>query len=241
MNTLITLSFWAKSNRIIAISVLVCCKVILALTAFYAGLCLMAPSIAGSVLSVISWLGGVVAGAGMLFYLGKETRPRQGWKTNYLRRKTADAALTMVAFLFWFGVGLYCQLDISGNIAKPATSNAFGATTFSLLSPEPEKQDRRLFKNTGNLSHWIASGVEHRLEKLVKRHQQQGGGTNTVEKILLTLLVILVAAGLGYLIVGISCSIACSGNEALAYTVLILGGVGLLTAMFFLIRNIMRK
>lgn len=62
------------------------------------------------------------------------------------------------------------------------------------------------------------------------------GATNG-EKVALIILSILIAAGLIYLLLGLSCGIACSGSEGLAVVVLFLG-TGLIT--FLLIKVIQR-
>ena len=60
-------------------------------------------------------------------------------------------------------------------------------------------------------------------------------------KIALLILTILVAAGLIYLFLVLGCSIACSGSEALAWVVIILGPAAVIFGAIKLIRHISGK
>lgn len=47
-------------------------------------------------------------------------------------------------------------------------------------------------------------------------------------KILLTVLVVVVAAGLLYLLTGLACTLSCNGSEALAWIVFLVGSAGII-------------
>jgi hypothetical protein len=64
---------------------------------------------------------------------------------------------------------------------------------------------------------------------------------STGAKIALTVLAIVVFAALGYGLAALSCSIACSGNEALAAVVGIGGGIGLILLFIATIKSIFGK
>lgn len=78
------------------------------------------------------------------------------------------------------------------------------------------------------------------LKKQIKEIKNSNDLTKS-EKVLITFLSILVALGLIYLIASLACNISCSGNEALAVLVLLLGIAAIVILFVWAMRSIYKK
>jgi hypothetical protein len=90
----------------------------------------------------------------------------------------------------------------------------------------------------GNMLKWKERKklLKHQIREIKKANDPSKG-----EKVLLVILSILVALGLLYLVAALSCSIACSGSEAIALLVAIGGTAGVILLLIFVIRAIYGK
>jgi hypothetical protein len=181
-----------------------------------------------------------------LFFISYLLYPRKDIKNerfrySYTRQKILDFSLVIFySVVIAFGVNsfliqnnydynLYRQPTAEFTVIKPKSKNQ--TTTRKNLKSEVEVKIKKLRKQ---IKHELRG-----LKKELKRENDKGGVVAL--KILLTLLTIGVALLLGYLIAGLACSLACSGQGGLAWVVLVLGWGGMIWLGIIAIKNILSK
>ncbi len=168
----------------------------------------------------------------------------------YRRQKTADAALGLFGFAFWLYIGNAAPgwLASSATADVPAASRtialamteradaAKGEVTLSLEQEERRKESR----SKGLLKKWLAKRAAKSIERtsaLLRALDDTPVGL----KILFTLLVVALFLGGMFGVVGLSCYLACSGMEGLAYVVFFGGLLGFGALGTWLIIKIWRR
>lgn len=189
------------------------------------------------------WLLAVIAN---LFFISYIFYPEKNEKKNqyipsYVRQKVHDFSLVIFySVVITFGVNNFLmQNNNDNNLVRQPTAE------FIVYKPKSENQtsDRKKPKfevkeNNKELRKQIKDEFQE-LKIELKRQNDKGGVIGL--KILLTLLTIGVALLLVYLIAALSCSLSCSGQEGLAFVVLILGWGGIIWLGIIAIKNIFRK
>lgn len=153
-------------------------------------------------------LAGTFLTSAMLYPVRKS--PSKLFRHTYFRQKTHDLALFLSGFMLMVNLGNHYS-------DRPASPSSMADNGYNKQQSESV---------TGNLVQPANHLVLYQDEKQtpdVKTISQEGE-MNTAAKILLAVLVIAAALGLGYLLFLLSCSIACSGLEGLAWLVGIGGG-----------------
>ena len=146
--------------------------------------------------------------------------PRNRMRLSYYRRKTFDFFLALSSLSF---------ILISGNHfidSNPVNNFNQAQASFKPSAHITEKPAGGKKKNTKKF-------IKH----LIKKYKQASDG----EKVALIILTIIIALAAVYLLAVLSCSIACSGLEALAYVVFLLGLGGIIFGVAKIIGNINRK
>lgn len=112
---------------------------------------------------------------------------------------------------------------ISGASSEPVTTAAASSGDASTLKPGHPLKMKKTEKNL--------------IKKLLKRMRSQYRKSDKTEKALLIVLGVIIFILAFYALAALSCSLACSGSEGLAYVVFFLGLGGLI---FLLVRFIQR-
>jgi len=157
------------------------------------------------------------------------------WRYSYQRHKAFDFILVFAGFLSLASLTsmkleqtpLY---SFEGRAIKTATRTAVGIESNSHYLKENTNW-HSLKKNARKLKKELRAA-----RKIAKKD-----GGKVAARLLGTLLVLLLALGLGYLIVAWSCNLACSGQEGAANAVLIGGGALLILLTVLGIRAIWKQ
>ncbi len=168
----------------------------------------------------------------------------------YRRQKTADAALGLFGFAFW----LYIGNAVLGWVASSATAHAPAASRAialamteradaakgeATLSMEQEKR-QKANRSGGLLKKWLVKRAAKSIERtsaLLRALDDTPVGL----KILFTLLVVALFLGGMFGVVVLSCHLACSGMEGLAYVVFFGGLLGFGALSTWLIIKIWKR
>ena len=94
-----------------------------------------------------------------------------------------------------------------------------------------KKKGRRLIRKAKRV-------LRKRIRKNVRKMRKAEKGMTDFGKFLAIFVSVLVAIGLGFLVLAVSCNLSCSGNEALAAVVLIGGFVLIIGGLIAIIRRI---
>jgi len=143
--------------------------------------------------------------------------------SRYRFRKTMDVLLgagTFLVFLFYGNHAGEKQVYIPG---YESLSGNYPATIRPSIKDSVNKKEK------------------HQKIKAGKKDKKKERRKSDLVRSLLFLLVLAGAATLIYLLAALSCSIACSGAEATAWVVFILGTGGIVIGSYFLLRAILRK
>jgi hypothetical protein len=172
---------------------------------------------------------GVIAIASFILYPSK--KDKSSYNNFYKTQKTCDLLLISTGFLLIIGFGNHYHLSrnqspFSFTYAGAASiSTGKNATELKLIEPAPKKK--------GSLIRQWKQKLKENIRRIRKEYKDASPG----EKTALIIVTILVALLLLYLVAALSCNISCSGNDAAAVIVLLLG-TGLL--VFFTVRVIKR-
>lgn len=146
------------------------------------------------------------------------------FRHTLLRQKTYDLALFLSGFMLMVNVG--------NQYSNPTTYFANLIDNRNLNSQHESVSNN----NIQAPAHLVLYQNEKQLQD--KPAAPQKNGWRTFGKILLTLLAAAAGCGLGYLLLLLSCNIACSGMEGLAYVVLIGGGILIIGSLIWVIKKI---
>ena len=155
--------------------------------------------------------------------------------TRYFRRKFFDFALGLITFL---------MIIYSGNNYKILFINNEAVNAFSIhhLSKDSTLYYNPLIQNfIASIKNMDVSKLSLKEKKRIIKHQiktiKHDKDISEGNKTLLIILSVIIALGLLFGLAGLSCSLSCSGSEALA---IIVGIGGTFLIIFFLIRIIKR-
>lgn len=230
-----SLSFWAKNNRPIAITILVITKILLVLLAYSLGRILQ-----GGELVVPAWVYYVsifffVAGA-VAYPASKKSKTASSGRYHYWRRKTCDVVMSICCFVM-----ITTLVNSNFGIVSPSNisaSNAPGVrpTAEEILASLAHRDKSSLTKMEKRI-------LKKEFKKQLKLYAKAKitGKKKDADKSLLIILTIVAALGLLYLVAALSCGLACNGAEGAATLVAILGVVGVVIGTIFVIRAINRR
>ena len=157
------------------------------------------------------------------------------WRYSYQRHKALDFTIVLSGFL------ALASLTSMKLEQTPLYASEAQGLKIALKTPEEAKSTLTYLRENTS---WHALKKNARMLKKELREghkmaKKQGG--DTALRVLYTFLVLLLAAGLAYLIAAWSCSLACSGQEGAANILLIGGGALLILLTVISIRAIWRK
>lgn len=209
------LSTWAHTHTAYARIIIICIYILLNILGLFTGDILYSM---GVEFNPLVWFGTMLLTfTGIFLYPSRKLKSR--YKNFYNRQKLADGFLICSTFLFiiYFG-NTFAHQQQSGVTSSFAISIINkGSSSANVVSSKKE--------------------VRKSLRKTIKEVRKKYKESSRSQKTLYIILAVLAAAGLIYLMVGLACSIACSGSEALAY---IVGGVGIGAIIFGLVKVIQR-
>lgn len=209
------LSTWARAHAATSRFLIVCIYILLNISGLFVGDILNSM---GFTFNPIVWFVIMITTLmGVFIYPSRKLK--SSYKNFYKRQKFADGILITSTFFFiiYFGntFGHTPQTSIASSFAVSIMNTGYSSTNVVASKKEVRKNLRQ------------------KIKEIRKQYKQSTKG----QKTLYIILAILAAAGLIYLMLGLSCSIACSGSEALAY---IVGGVGIGAIIFGLVKLIQR-
>lgn len=227
------LSYWGKQHPVQARVIIALCHVLLVIDAFVLGLLSYFSDI------VVTWWVPFVLGnlffLAYFFYPSKEVQ--QGWfKHTYRKQKTLDFIL-VTAYALLISAGLNHWASAPNEINKTTPANA--VLMAQKLKPETENGLSKKEKTT-NLKTAFQS-IKSNLKILKEELKAQDGEKGKGSKGWLIALTIILALALGYVVTGLACGIACSGQEGLAWAALIVGWTGVIWLTIIVIKKIARK
>lgn len=217
------LSHWAKAHVFQARLLIVLGRIVLAVWGYTAGI--------WCALQGYSFQEGAFLLSGLLFLLAYMAYPRRsgtGWlaRRGFVWRKSCDAALVLSSLACWLalGNGLPSRLQEPAPLPISQTNvlTTLPIATASMLAPSSPPAKMSFFKKRQ---------VWRPLKKSLRQYVQTIRAVRQGEKgwmiallIVANLLLVVVA---GYLILLLSCTLSCNGQEGAAVVVLI-GGLSLL-------------
>lgn len=164
----------------------------------------------------------------------------QGWfHYSYVRQKSLDFVLsTCYALLIVAGLNVWLVSNFDGSIKQASASPVL---TAQHLKPagldEKTAKKHKITDLKASFQELKAAIKNYKAAQKAAGNSAAGGGG----KGWLIALTILGALGLGYVITGLACGIACSGQEGLAWALLIVGWGGIIWLSIILIKKIARK
>jgi predicted membrane channel-forming protein YqfA (hemolysin III family) len=178
-----------------------------------------------------SWiyLLGFIAVVGFIFYPSKKNK--SDYDNFYRSQKTCDLLLISTGFLLIIAFGNHFHL--------PKNQSPFSFTYAGAASISVEKNSTvvKVIEPARKKKGSLIKQWKQKLKENIRRIRQEYKDASPGEKTALIIVTILVALLLLYLVAALSCNISCSGNDAAAVIVLLLG-TGLL--VFLTVRVIKR-
>lgn len=167
------------------------------------------------------YAGAAVAVLGFFAYPSKKNK--RDFKHFYLFQKTCDGLLVSGTFVM-----IVC-LSQPQSLPQPWMGPQVHATPITPLpnkvKPAVQKEQSLFRKAAKGAIKWL--GIDKAVQKKIQKNwqwlQKEYRQASTGGKIALIALTVLVAAALGYLVLALSCSLACNGSDAAAILVGVLG------------------
>ena len=247
MKILYRASKWAQANPISARLIITFATIISVGIHYYGGLYLFAydiifPYPLAVFISLLS-IGGI------LLYPARKSL-KKGSRSNFRRRKALD-------FVIFF-CGALMVVFLANRRAAEVWSDPELSLSIQEVQPESQQLERIHFASSvhpENLEEAPRSLSPKELRKQMKKQfkelrkliktelkdlkaRRKKGERGTGEKVLLTILTVALAFGLGVLVVALACSVSCNGNETLGAIILIIGWAGILFLAFYFIKKI---
>lgn len=237
------LSRWAKHNPVKSRVIIAFSHIIVMLSAF--GL--------GALLFTLDWgyAQWPLAILTSVFSVAYILYPQKGRKSglfrySYARQKCHDFTLVVsYALLISVGFNNFLLLNDQGSDAGAGQPHLV-VTKQGSIPPSYATPGEKL-KNYNRLLHYGKKEASHLRKQLKSRFREfkkelrhQGKQRGTAENIFAILLILALVVFLGLLIGLLACNVACSGNEGLAWVILIVGWLGVITLGVFLIRRVVK-
>ncbi len=217
------ISYWAKNNKRTSRMVLAGLKVVLAGLGLYAGKLLFENDLLLTNTTTYSLIGASLLSATLYPSLKKSGNSE---KRNYIRQKTHDLILSMGGFFLMASIG---NQALGNREYFPLLNSVYetGIPSVPVIFTSADVNSDFNNYQTSNFADDKSTN-----EKQSKRTWQ------IIGKILLTILALSFVLLLEFIILGITCSLSCNGNEFLAFIVGIGGTLLCLLLAFFLMKKI---
>jgi hypothetical protein len=229
------LSRWASHHIIAARTLIVILQIVVALLAIFTANQLSILNIHFSLpwiyVAIVLFISLVI------FYPHTVANPR----THFKKQKTFDFLLVALGFCL---VTLLCdQLNQPLISSSPASASSFVKNPPAYKNPEAGKllaafKSGEKSKFSSHEKRIIRKEFKYQLKKFA--WEKITGRDSDSTQTLLTILTITVAVGLFLLIASLACEVSCSGSDAGAILIVVLGTAGLVWACIAIIRAINR-
>lgn len=237
------MSFWASRNRPVAIVLLIAGKCFVGAVGLLLGAWAV---LEGFVLpDETRWGLFAITLFAIAAYPAKYMKYRLGRAGYYRRQKMSDGLLVGLGFAALFFAGNQAPAWVTRPYAAAspiiATQMASLKTNTELAIPEASAEVSKNLKErstAGKFKKWLISKAKKRAERALNRLARQTNGMDIVGKVLLSLLLLVGAFLIGYGVAIVACTIACSGQEALAVLVAAVGGAGIIIGLIFAFKAI---
>ncbi|MEO8822447.1 MAG: hypothetical protein ABI366_02655 [Ginsengibacter sp.] len=219
-----SISFWANNHKVAARISIILIYFLLNVIGIFLGDILFSMNV---FLSPVFYIIAILIGLlGLFFYPSSGLKPRR--KNYYYQQKSSDFLLILSTFLFiiYTGNSVYNSDFKVADKVKAGTTIYLNSNVFSLAV---NKKAVSVKKATGKKWRNI-------IREIRKKYKSSTQG----QKTLYIIIAVLVAVLLVYVLAGLSCSIACSGSEAIAYIILFLGLGGIIFGLVKIIQRINR-
>ncbi len=218
------LSFWSRDHKTSARILIVVGYLILNMAGLFLGDLLH--SFTGNFNAAIILIPIILTMVGYFFYPDKKNK--NVYKNFYSRQKLNDGFLVFATFLF---------LVFAGNKLNENTRWSQSASALSINYPISKNSVENKTVNTKPQKGTKAyKNFKHRIKALRKAYKE----SSKSEKTLMIIGVVLLAGAVGYGLAAVACGISCSGSEALAIVVFVVGLGGIIFGAVKLIQRITR-
>lgn len=216
------LSYWSRDHKQLARILIVTGYLILNVTGLFLGD--LVHSISGTFNYAFILIPIILTMVGYFFY--PDNKNKNSYRNFYSTQKLNDGFLIMATFLF---------LVFAGNKLNESTRWSQSVSALSIHYPTAKNSVQNKTVNTKPQSGTKAyKTFKQRLKALRKAYKE----STKTEKILMIIGVVLLAGLAGSGVAALSCNLSCSGNEALAIVVLIIGIGGIIYGGYKLIQKI---
>lgn len=220
-----TLAFWGRNNKNSARLIIIFSYVLLNLIALFLGDLFYSLNIAFTPIFCVFAV--ALTLIGYMIYPSKVRKHE--YKNFFIRQKSADLLLVTSTFLFvvYFGNSLNTT---NHSFRNPVQAISFitesNSSAFNHSSVEKKTLSKKDFRKK----------IRAELKSLRKAYKDSTKG----QKTLYIALAVLAALVLGYGVAALACHISCSGSEALAIVVGIVGIAGIVFGLVKVIQRITR-
>jgi len=224
------ISFWAAGHIKAARSLIVCIKIILFVLAYYTGLILYKAQLFLPATAIYSAVLSVLLIVVIAYPSAKKQRLTK--KFSYARQKTCDFFLSLCSFLI--------IATLVNNADKPM---GYPQSYGSHIIKRPTAQEiLNSGKTKGSFSRKEKKILKKEFFKQLKIYAaaKMSGDKAAAGEAWKTILVIIAALGLTYLLAALVCNLSCSGSDAAAIIVGVLGLAGIIWGVVALIKRIHR-
>jgi hypothetical protein len=223
------LSIWAKNNRAKALVITIILHIVLGYFYFYIGALLFLQKII--LPSALLYVSGILFLTAYIFYPIKYVQ--QGtYKRTFFKEKQWQlvAMISAVIFLVFIGNHSTRSAFSQQNYLQEYSAQTIALDIKKEVKVEKKKSRRLIRKAKRQLRKRIRSNVR----KLIKTER----GMSDFGKFAAIFFSFILAIGLAWLVLAVSCNLSCSGNEALAAIVLIGGFILIIGGLISVIRRI---
>lgn len=175
------------------------------------------------------YIAAAVTLAALLYY--PRSAKKKSHNNFYFRQKVSDFSIGVATFLFIVFTGNYLNRN-----QMVFNNQAYGVSIMDAGNVVPGTSISVETKDTRATS-FSKKNFRKYMRSVVKNARKKYQDANRSQKTLYIILAVIGALLLLYVLAGLSCSIMCSGSEALGYIVLFAGGGAII---YFLVRLIKR-
>ena len=222
------ISFWAKDHKFVSRILIIFGFFFLNITGLFLGDLLHSTDVRFSPL--FCFIATVMFISGTIFYPSKKNKKK--YADFYRRQKLADGVLIFSTFLLL----IYFGNSVNENrirISQPVYGISIMPYSRAISSGSPVS----IHAGKSSLS---KKSVKKTFHKRIKDFRKRYKNSTETEKTILIVLCLLAGGAAIVLLMGLCCSLACSGAEGLALVVGIVGGAGIIFGLIKLIQRIKR-
>jgi hypothetical protein len=231
------LSIWGKNNPTKAKIIIGISHTFIVLNAICLGFLLFV-----SDFGTFKWISIIFANLffiAYLFYPEKDIEAKQ-FQVSYKRRKIHDFFLVIsYAIVIVFGINNFLLQENEDYRPKERVTAKF-IVNKSKSENQASYQRKPITKVRAGIQK-IKKQIRYEFRELKYELRKQNDRTGLIiYKILLTMLIVGATLALGMLVAALACNLSCSGNEGLAYVVLVLGWTSLIWLQIILIKKVVK-